>query len=84
MKVLIVSAPWCSACKELINKLDPEEFHYVGVADFDENADNCRASGIDKLPTVIFLDNSGELLDKLDMDITPDKIKEKYNQLNNN
>lgn len=82
MKVLIVTADWCPGCRELIKKLDPEEFHYVGTANYEDNLDNCKATGVTKVPTVLFLADSGELLDKLDTDLTPEKIKEKYNQLN--
>lgn len=86
IQVALVVADWCGACHKVLEKIEASDINldYLKIAVFEENLELCNQAGVKSIPTVIFLDNSGELLDKLDMDITPDKIKEKYNQLNNN
>ncbi len=71
MKVIKMSASWCVPCRaykptfEKVSKMD--EFGDVEFEelDVDENEELAQKYGIRSVPTTLFLNNKGEVLDRL-------------------
>jgi thioredoxin len=84
IQVALVVADWCGACHKVLEKIEASDINlpYLKIAIFEENLELCNQAGVKSIPTVLFLSHSGAVLDRIDSDITPDRIKEKYNQIN--
>lgn len=84
IQVALVVADWCGACHKVLEKIETSDINldYLKIADFDDNLELCKQSGVKSIPTVLFLSHSGAVLDRINSEITPEKIEEKYNQLN--
>lgn len=85
IQVALVVADWCGACHKVLEKIETSDINldYLKIAVFEENLELCNQAGVKSIPTVLFLSHSGTVLDRIDSDITPEKIEEKYKQLNN-
>lgn len=85
LQVVLIKADWCQGCHKVLEKIETSSINlpYLKIADFEDNLELCKQSGVKSIPTVLFLSHSGTLLDRIDSDITPEKIEEKYKQLNN-
>ena len=84
LQVVLVKADWCNGCHKVLEKIETSSINlpHLKIADFEDNLELCKQSGVKSIPTVLFLSHSGSVLDRIDSDITPEKIEEKYNQLN--
>lgn len=84
IQVALVVADWCNGCHKVLEKIEASDINldYLKIAVFEENLELCNQAGVKSIPTVLFLSHSGILLDRIDSDITPDRIKEKYDQIN--
>lgn len=84
IQVALVVADWCGACHKVLEKIDTSDINldYLKIAIFEENLELCNQAGVKSIPTVLFLSHSGAVLDRIDSDITPEKINEKYKQIN--
>ena len=86
IQVVLIKADWCQGCHKVLEEIANNSdinLDYLKIADFEDNLELCKQSGVKSIPTVLFLSHSGTLLDRIDSDITPEKIEEKYKQLNN-
>lgn len=86
LQVVLIKADWCPGCHKVLEEIANNsdiDLSYLKIADFEDNLELCKQSGVKSIPTVLFLSHSGTLLDRIDSDITPEKIEEKYKQLNN-
>ena len=85
LQVVLIKADWCPGCNKVLldiaNNSDID-LPYLKIVDFEDNLELCKQLGVKSIPTVLFLSHSGTLLDRIDSGITPEKINEKYNQLN--
>lgn len=84
LQVVLIKADWCPGCHKVLERIKASDTNldYLKIADFEDNLELCKQSGVKSIPTVLFLSHSGSVLDRIDSDITPEKIEEKYNQLN--
>lgn len=84
IQVALVVADWCGACHKVLEKIEASNINldYLKIAVFEENLELCNRAGVKSIPTVLFLSHSGTVLDRIDSNITPEKIEGKYNQLN--
>ena len=84
IQVALVVADWCGACHKVLEKIETSDTNlpYLKIAVFEENLELCNQAGVKSIPTVLFLSHSGAVLDRIDSDITPEKIEEKYKQIN--
>ena len=84
IQVALVVADWCNGCHRVLEKIETSDINldYLKIAVFEENLELCNQAGVKSIPTVLFLSHSGSVLDRIDRDITPEKIEDKYNQLN--
>lgn len=84
IQVALVVADWCQGCHEVLERIKASDTNldYLKIADFEDNLELCKQSGVKSIPTVMFLSHSGAVLDRIDSDITPEKIEEKYKQIN--
>lgn len=84
IQVALVVADWCGACHKVLEKIEASDINldYLKIAVFEENLELCNQAGVKSIPTVLFLSHSGSVLDRIDSDITPEKIEEKYKQIN--
>lgn len=70
-KVLKFSASWCSPCRaykptfEKVSKMDEFSNIEFQELDVDENEDLAAEYGIRGVPATIFLNNKGEVVDRL-------------------
>ena len=70
-KVLKFSASWCSPCRaykptfEKVSKMDEFSDIEFQELDVDENEDLAAEYGIRGVPATIFLNNKGEVVDRL-------------------
>lgn len=85
IQVALVVADWCNGCHKVLEKIEASDINlpYLKIAVFEENLELCNQAGVKSIPTVLFLSHSGVVLDRIDSDITLEKIEEKYKQLNN-
>ena len=84
IQAALVVADWCGACHKVLEKIETSDINlpYLKIAVFEENLELCNQAGVKSIPTVLFLSHSGAVLDRIDSDITPKKIEEKYKQIN--
>ena len=84
LQVVLVKADWCNGCHKVLEKIETSSINlpYLKIADFEDNLELCKQSGVKSIPTVLFLSHSGAVIDRIDGEITPDKIEEKYKQIN--
>jgi thioredoxin len=84
LQVVLIKADWCPGCHKVLEriKVSDTNLDYLKIADFEDNLELCKQSGVKSIPTVLFLSHSGAVIDRIDGDITPDKIEEKYKQIN--
>lgn len=85
IQVVLVKADWCQGCHKVLEEIANNSdinLDYLKIAIFEENLELCNQAGVKSIPTVLFLSHSGAVLDRIDSEITPEKIEEKYNQLN--
>lgn len=84
LQVVLVVADWCGACHKVLEKIETSDINlpYLKIAVFEENLELCNQAGVKSIPTVLFLSHSGAVLDRIDSEITPEKIEEKYKQIN--
>ena len=67
-KILLFSAPWCSACKSLkleLERVSSGPLYEEVDADTEEGSALVKTYGIRGLPTLIKLDDSGEVKEAL-------------------
>lgn len=65
MKFLYFSAPWCGPCKMLGPVMDRvAEKHEVVKINVDEQPNVASHYGVRNIPTVILVDNEGNIVDK--------------------
>lgn len=84
IQVALVVADWCQGCHKVLEEIANNSdinLDYLKIADFEDNLELCKQSGVKSIPTVLFLSHSGAVLDRIDSNITPEKIEEKYNKL---
>lgn len=84
IQVALVVADWCNGCHKVMEKIEASDINlpYLKIAVFEGNLELCNQAGVKSIPTVLFLSHSGTLLDRIDSNITPEKINEKYKQIN--
>lgn len=77
MKILYFEASWCCQCKGMkpnfIKECQKLNFTNYEFLDADEHEDKVEEYGIKSLPTLIFLDENGNLLGK---EVTANAYKE--------
>ena len=85
IQVVLIKADWCQGCHKVLldiaNNSDID-LPYLKIVDFEDNLELCKQLGVKSIPTVLFLSHSGAVIDRIDSDITPEKIEEKYKQIN--
>ena len=71
------------ACHKVLEKIEASDTNlpYLKIAVFEENLELCNQAGVKSIPTVLFLSHSGSVLDRIVSDVTPEKIEEKYKQI---
>ena len=64
-KILLFSAKWCGPCKQLAPIMESlqGEINYEKV-DVDSNTELSTKYGIRNIPTLILVDNNGNVIDK--------------------
>ena len=79
IQVLLFTAPWCEPCKtlkpgynELVTEMTHIEFYTVDVSETPKLA---NAHKVRSVPTVIIMDNEGEVLERLTNPYSKEQIK---------
>jgi thioredoxin 1 len=71
MKVIKMSASWCGPCRaykptfEKVSKMDEFSDIEFQELDVDDNEELAEEYGVRGVPTTIFLNNKGEVIDRL-------------------
>ena len=85
MKIYKFFANWCKSCITLNERLKNIDIPIESV-DLDNatNINLVKKYNIIKIPTIIFVDDNGDVLKKLNGSITRDHLEDVYNKLTNN
>lgn len=81
-KIIKVSAPWCGPCRQL--KLELENFTEVPIEELDaeENEEFCEKYSVRNIPTLLFFDESNNLVYTNAGFVTKDWLSNKIKELN--
>ena len=82
MKIYKFYADWCMPCKQLAKKLESSDINDLIIPiDCDEDSDDlCGKYGIRNIPTIVFADDNGNMLDKISGNVSVQAIKDKIAQ----
>lgn len=80
-KILKFSAEWCAPCKALKHNLKDLDFPIEEI-DVQENEDLTAEYNIRNIPTLIYLDEDGEILHRSVGLVTKDAVLAKIEELN--
>ena len=81
-KILKISAPWCSMCKQLKKELSDWDGIPIVEFDADEDEEICIKYNIRSLPTLLFVDESEKEIGRKVGMITKKQIQDYINTLN--
>lgn len=66
MQLLKFYADWCGPCKRLAMTMDKMEFPYEVIpVSLDDNTDLAMTYGVRSIPTLILIDEKGEVVERL-------------------
>lgn len=73
-RIVKVSASWCGPCRQLRQEL--KDFDLIPIDDYDadENEDICQKYNIKTIPTMIFLDELNQELERINGFITKQQL----------